>query len=989
MEISYQDPEGKMLEPALESQAGCFYEGTYIGPQLTVDKRDPVILSMMTGSVPSAKEGAIPCFEVCPEYELVVEEENFLPGSFQWKKKDDRIAMSEWSVFYEGGTRKNKMRFRPKEEGFYSLSYEIRDGSGRKCNGSLVFLVDSSPPELKISVDPGSACSRYSYEDYPMISGKPITFSLEASDPVSGVGSIRYVFWSPKGKETEENVTNEEKGKDFRIKIELPREDFCGWITATCTDRMGHTGKTISSPVFLWESRGMFDARKSLKLSYSQAEYTDENRRIKYYKEAPVVRADGANDYAGIRESYLKVIYGEDGQVRSQDYRSAKKITSTFHQEIILTPEDYEESCREKPVVVLTGFTDNAGYEIEKKKGRYGIVVDHLPPVVAIDFRYGDQELTQEGGTYYNHVISAIVTVTDWNFNPAATCWKISGKRDGYTLGSWHGEGRKHWCKIDFRADGSYRLGLTVSDYSGNTASCSNGKEFTIDRTEPDLLLWMDKSKACHKKYYSGSEMVYILVKDDNVSKDMIHLRTGNGRVGKISPVHTFSHPFLRENEKRGWKIYSYAVEDEGLYRMSCYCEDKAGNPSGKKTLSTFVVDKTPPEIDWQNLADGVTFTGKVIPGVSVRDPNLDDSRCRLGLYYGDGTRAANLERYMIMTGKKHQLKTFRWSDFPTEKRYDNQYLMKITAWDLAGNQLPQQEITFYVDRYGARYQLSEETTAYLDNYYNNQEQDITVKAYSLHPLKTEILINYNREDLHALGPEDYKEEVEILTEQEKKEDNPVLPAIHKGWYQTTYTIAKDVFVEEGDYSIALRSRETDGRPGRISGGASGEDGDILTESETILWTGPVEFAIDKTPPSVVIGGLDQDSYVADRKEYTITALDNMRLKKVRLSVRREEESRGKTILLTEKDFRENHSISSELSSYEGYQILAYDAWDYAGNKSSARDESDEKRVLVSGSPLFHFYHRHRLGLAMWLLFIYIAAIPGILLTRRYFFDIF
>ena len=229
----------------------------------------------------------------------------------------------------------------------------------------------------------------------------------------------------------------------------------------------------------------------------------------------------------------------------------------------------------------------------------------------------------------------------------------------------------------------------------------------------------------------------------------------------------------------------------------------------------------------------------------------------------------------------------------------------------------------------------------------------------------------------------------EILTDQGKKEDNPVLPAIHKGWYQTTYTIAKDVFAEEGDYSIALRSRETDGRPGRISGGTSGEDGDILTESETILWTGPVEFAIDKTPPSVVIGGLDQDSYLADRKEYTITALDNMRLKKVRLSVRKEEESRGKTILLTEKDFRENHSISSELSSYEGYQILAYDAWDYAGNKRSARDGSDEKRVLVSGSPLFHFYHRHRLGLAMWLLFIYIASIPGILLTRRYFFDIF
>ena len=970
LEIDYQDPGGLGLEPALETQAGCFYGGTYVGPHLTVDKKDPEVLSMTPSLVPLAMEGEVPCFEECPEYELLIEEENFHPGNFRWKKGGDKIAMSEWSVFYEEGRRKNRVSFSPKEEGFYSLPYEILDGSGRKCSGSLSFLVDRSSPELKISVDPGSPCFRYSYEDFPIISGSPMTFSLEALDPGSGIRSIRYMFLSPEGKAAEEVMVNEGKEKDFRIKIQLPREDFCGWITAACTDRMGHSSRTVTSPVFLWESRGTFDARKSLKISYSQAVYTDEENRIKYYREAPVVRAEGANEYAGVRESYLKVSQGEDGQTRSQDYRPAKKITSSFQQEFVLSPEDYEDSCRDKPAKVLAGFQDNAGYET-RKKGRYGIVVDHLPPEITVEFREGGQAGAHPEGAYYKEAISAIVTVTDWNFNPSATCWKISGRPGGYHLGNWHGEGRKHWCRIDFQSDGTYGFGLTASDYSGNSASYHSGEEFTIDRTPPQVLLWMDQSKACHKKYYSGTEMVYILVKEDNGSKDMIHLNTGKGAEGKITPVYSSSLSFLRENEKRGWKIYSYEAKDEGTYRLSCYCEDRAGNRSGKKTLAPFVVDKTPPRIDWQDLREGFTFTGKVTPKITVLDSNLDDSRCRLDLCYGDGSRAINLERYLIMTGKKHQLKTFHCSDFPREKKYDNKYLMRISACDLAGNQLEEGEISFCVDRFGARYQLPEETAAYLENYYNNQEQDISVTAYSLHPLETEILINYNREDLHELGPEDYEEKAEILREGEEK-DNPVLPAIHEGWYQTTYTIAKEVFGEEGDYNITLRSREEEGK----------------TESETILWTGPIGFAIDKTPPNVMIGGLDQENYVASRKEYTVTALDNMRLKKVRLSLRKEEEPRGKTILLTEKDFRENHSITSELASYKGYQILSYDAWDYAGNKISAGEESGEKRVLVSDSPLFLFYHKHRLGLALWLLFISLLAVPGILLTRRYFFGI-
>ena len=976
LEISYLDPGGRSLEPALEYQGGCFCEGTYVSPHLTVDKKAPLITGISPDLLPCSLVGEMPCFEENPEYELVVEEENFHPGDFRWKKSEQIIAMSDWEVFYEKGIRKNRLRFHTKEEGFYSLSYEIKDGSGGKCIGDISFLVDRTGPELKISPDSGSGCFRYSYEDIPLISGNPMTFTLLASDTGSGIRSVRYSFWNKDGMIADGVKDVEGEEKECRWKITLPQEDFCGWITASCTDSMGHCSESVTSPVFLWESRKMFDARTSWKISYSDPEYTDEENRIRYYKEEALIRLDGKNDYAGVKESHLKAEFGKEDRIKSQGYASLKKTTSSFHQEIRLSPEEYEESCRERPIRVSAVFQDNAGYETGEKKGKYGIVIDHLSPVIALDFQDGDQEAPYQGGTCYNRARSAIITVTDWNFNPSSTRWNISGNKRGYSLGGWHGDGNKHWCKIDFQSDGTYRVGLTVSDYSGNTVSFKSKDEFTIDRTPPELLLWMDTSRERNKKYYAGTEMVYILMKDENGSKNQIHLHTGKGTEGKTTPVHSPALTFLRENEKRGWKVYSYAASKEGTYHISCYCRDKAGNRSPKRTIAPFVVDKTPPEIKWSNLYDEITYTGKVMPRISVSDRNLDDSLCRLDLCYGNGSRAVKPESYMMMTGEKHKKKTFHWKDFPREKKYDNKYTLRISVCDLAGNKPADRELTFYVDRFGPRYQLPEETENYLEDYYHNQEQDILVTALSLHPLQTDVLVNYNNEDFYTLGPDDCKEEVQVLTGMEEGEYDQILPAIYQGWYRTTYTIAGRAFAEEGNYSITLRSRET-------------KDSRFLTESENVLWTDPIEFVIDKTPPNVIIGGLDQETYVTGRKDYTITAIDNMRLKKVRLSVRKEEENRGKIILFTEEDFKENHSVSSELTAYNGYQILGYDAWDYAGNKISSRGRPGEKKVLVTASALFHFYHRHRTGLALCLLFLSVVPVAGILLTRKYFFDIF
>ena len=964
LEIGYTDLLGQSLVPSGEEQKGCFGGGIYRGPHYTLDKQDPVIESITTEAVPRKTVNGLPCFDEAPEYEIVIAEENFHPDNFRFTGAGEGIRPGLWETFCQGGVRKNKMRFTPEAEGRYEIRCETGDGSGRKGGGVVAFLVDRSLPRLNLSLADSSRIFRYPYDKVEIFSPDRIMFTARASDDVSGIASIRYTYRNREGKVTEVVKENREEG-DYEIGISLDRDDFCGRITAVCTDQMGYESEAVESPVFLWESPERARAENRMNLVYPEAAYTDQTHKIKYYREAPGLTLFCRNSYAGIRDSYIKTVYRGKEREEKKEYHHKKKISYEKKQSILLDPSDYATSQGTDPVEILCGFTDNAGYRTGEVRGDYKVVVDNLFPEVSLHF-------TDEGeSAYYPGPRSAVVTVTDRNFRPSAVRWDISGDKGGYTIGSWQGKGDRHWCTLSFNQDGSYRVGLTVTDYAGNTTDYRQSRPFVIDQTAPSLILWMDRAEAKNGSYYRKAQKVYLLVRDENVPGSGIHLYDGKGGRLKAAPEDQLPSPYLKDARKRGWDIWSFTAEEERTYRISASCRDLAGNLSGKVSLAPFVVDKTPPEVSFPGALSGITYTGEVTPEIRIWDRNMDRSQCQASLCYTDMTAAEKAGQYMFRDDSGEGTVRFYWKDLPREKKYDNRYLLRVSACDLAGNHSPVRELSFCVDRFGSRFVLPEDTLARLEKYYGNREREISFTVYSLHPLLTEVTVTRDQEEYFSLDEKELKIEEKRLTGSEEGEGGGVLPAVFKGWYRTRCRIPEEVFAQEGDYHVTLRSREKDPR----------NPGDYLTESGNELWTVPLNFTVDKTPPSVRIGGLDKDNYAVDQKAYTVTAMDNTLLKRVKIYIRRKEGEQ--VIFLNGKDFQENHSINGYLSSWPGEQVIGYEAWDYAGNRISARENGREKKVLVMKPSIGRTWYIHREKIAAILLILCLSGLLLFILTRK------
>ena len=963
--LSYltESADGSVLEAGDSSgQQACFTEGSYLSPEITVDETGPVIesVSPLTEADRQCQreDGMVPCYQDAAEYEILIAEENFnasyLQISYRTSSSQTRSGqisasdLSSWQSCYEDGVRKNSGILKVTEEGEYTCLIRVRDGSGLLSQEYLLhFIVDHTEPRISLSPTEDRNCLRLHYADVSLYANQPISCRIKAEDDGSGLAAICYRYEDADGILQEEEIRTDDVNS-YSAEISLKADDFCGWITAWAVDGLGRKSQVIKSPVMLWESQKQADQSLKLELLLPQAIYKDEKNHILYYKKAPTITLQSQNLYAGIRRIRLSYRWKGQTQEQTEDYDQASEITYETEARLKLKAEDYTGSNRENPITLSAYSLDNAGYSKEKKTD-YDLVIDHTAPSIQVSY-------SQEG-EYFSANRSALITVTDANFDPEATVWKIRGDSSGYEIGSWQGEGRKHWCRVDFTGDGTYQIGLCASDYAQNRRTWQDPEAFIIDKTAPQIYLWMNQEDVSHKKYYAHAKKIYLCVKDDHINRDGVVLwNRGEGRL-RLTEEKGSSLPLASFTGEGGWKVYSCKVSEEGVYRLHSSCQDLAGNRSQIVRMPEFVLDLTAPELDMERLSDGISYTNQVNPLIRIRDLNLDKDSCKLDLYYEDGSQACSLEKLLIREEEKGQV-TLYWQDFPRGEKTDNRYRLRITGSDLAGNVWKGEDITFYVDRYGSRYQLDQATTELIRKYYLKEEQDITVKAYSLHPLHSSVTVIYNNEEYLTLGQEDYEESERILGGREDLSGIKGLPGRVGGWYETTYRISKRVFTEEGDYQIFLHSQEVDLR-----------DHHILTESENNLWTESLQFAIDKTPPSVEIGGLEEEDYDAASRKYTITAWDKGRLKKVRIYVRKCGGYGAESVqIYTEKDFNDLHSIQAELQAYAGYQILGYEAWDYAGNKISSRENGSERRILLMEQSPLRVCYRYPIACGLILL---------------------
>ena len=997
-QVEYSDPAGHVLRAEKDSETeNCLVKGEYEGPLYTIDNTAPVLRDFSYRRKSEQTAGERDYFREKPVIVVEIEEENFNQTDFSLRDVmtwadgsrvrpvcDEEDYVIVWNCSYENGRRINKAMITVEEEANHTLSGWVRDICGQ---GSTVQMAectyDTTPPSVQIRV--WGEEYFIPYKTYQYFGREPFTVSVTAKDKISGVQTISCRYHGEKVPETDgapvlyENENIKEKSGDlseYQVEFSVLQEDFKGKISVQAADLTGWKSEEASSPGLLLTSQAVHQRSSSISLKVSEADYTDEEKKVKYYRHPVMVTAKAQDSHAGVSQLTLSV-YGQEQKEKESEERKGsgaggknvnaeerksltEKKRASAEQDILYEEEvslriqtdSFQGSSAENPLEIMAELRDNAGCLSSKWYEEYRIVTDSEKPKIQVAYDTSDSK----NGMYYGHGRTATVTVWDRNFNPDAVRWDISGSNQKYQIGNWTREKEKYQCQVRFDEDGkNYRIKVTVEDYAGNQSVWNEDRPFTIDKTPPVVEMKMDITQASNGMYYRKPQEVTFLVQDKNLDISTAALCFENdGRQGK--PLH------LSQTEKDQYSA-SIIYKEDGEYRVWFQCTDLAGNVSRTEKELRFVIDRTDPVLQVEGVGDKMSYTGEVRPAVAIADNNLDRQAVFVQIEKtGTGESAESVWKPSVRnrrwgdsqgTGEKNAAfgKQFAWNTLPRREEMDGIYRLQAYARDLAGNQVSLGKgITFTVNRFGSVYTLQERLWAILETGYMRQEEGIVITEYSVNPVDTRITIlkdNQNWRELHmeyAL-PDSAKRKNSFSREQKTGDgryavlSDKVTSGNKKGWYVKRHYISGENFKEEGTYQITLDS------VGYVMEGGVRK---TIKETSSTLRGAPIFFTVDKTPPVVQIGGLEKEFYEGETHPFVITVMDNCDFAYMDMEIWQEGGSESQRLIrILPEDLKSNHSVVKKLKASEEPQLIRYRAWDKAGNCLDSEKTGEEIRCVV------------------------------------------
>ena len=397
--------------------------------------------------------------------------------------------------------------------------------------------------------------------------------------------------------------------------------------------------------------------------------------------------------------------------------------------------------------------------------------------------------------------------------------------------------------------NGSFLFALEKRDETGTLLAQSEKQTVTY---EVDDLPPAGLRILANEKMLSGwtNETTYyhndVFIKLTGYSDGHSGIRSVRYLIGEIQDgiVQTLSAiESDYEKQKNLWKPGTGAeVKKEGAYQVFARVEDQVGN-TAYFGGSTIVIDKTTPRITIEGVSDQSANNGSLKLRIQCEDEYYWKGSLEATLI-GEGNGEKKLRYERKKTDKGEQLV---FEPFPVKKEWDDFYVLYISAGDRAGN-IAAREIHFSVNRFGSVYALGKETRRQINHYYNNQPFDVEIREINLDSLNDAQLTVTRDGELRVLNPDrDYSV---------KKIDGK------SGYKEYRYIIPAKFFEDEGAYAVSLNSKD-----------AAGNEGDNKLQKKYI------EFVIDKTPPSIMIAGIDDKSFYPEKdRAVVVEARDNMAL---------------------------------------------------------------------------------------------------------------
>lgn len=280
----------------------------------------------------------------------------------------------------------------------------------------------------------------------------------------------------------------------------------------------------------------------------------------------------------------------------------------------------------------------------------------------------------------------------------------------------------------------------------------------------------------------------------------------------------------------------SFQLGEDGDYQISITYQDKSGNTMETYESHQITVDSTAPVISIEKIADKTAYNKEIIGfKIDVDDVNFDLSSFKpllTGIVHEESGRFAkkdfsDLGRIETVESGKHYEYVI---DNITE---DAIYTLSCEVKDLSLNVTSEmnvvensnnamKKVMFSVNRNGSTFMLDEPTQELVENYYVQKVEDaVVLQEVNCDPI-TQHFVTVNGDAL--------KEDSQYIVRGGEGEN---------AWYQYDYVIDKELFVDEGNYTVVVST---------------------VDKAENMAYSDiknvETSFVVDRTAPVVTVSGL-------------------------------------------------------------------------------------------------------------------------------------
>lgn len=815
----------------------------------------------------------------------------------------------------------------------YTLGLVYRDLAGNEAvYDTRYFTVDKTAPTGSMTIEDNSGTAKTWIQWIQQVFFDIFTqsqkgVSMTSADETAGVASTQYYKYHPDSESrhtfdglSTQNLDSISSWSDgYSTSVNADEQVI---VYEKITDRAGNVTYINNQEGVIADNTS--PTAPEIKITAAEPAQGIYNASVPFTID--VTDPENGGTYAGLKEVSYEIT--NNGKVtQSGNYNSDLSDPTARVHNIHRSETVNAELNNSNHVTIKVKAVDYAGNQSEATKD---LKIDITHPEVTITFDLNNPL----NGKYYKTTRTATISVKERNFDTNAVDLKITNTDgtmpsvSGWSISSQAGESDDaiNTCRVEFSADGDYNMTMQCKDQAGNESNTVKVDEFTIDKTIPVISVSYDNNSAAIPGYYNANRTATITIKEHNFNAAEV-----NSQITAALQGSGISAPGVG-----GWSnsgdthTASVTFSDDGDYTFDIDYTDLAGNAAADYTQDSFTVDKTKPEVEFFDIEDKSANNGVVAPGVKYSDVNYLESGVEIKI---EGAEHESKE----LTGSRSSIangESIKMNDFEYTQDNDDVYTMTAVISDKAGNKT-EKKIMFSVNRFGSNYSFSDTTKEFLDEVYSNSAKDLVITETNVDSLVFNG-ISYSLDNK--------------TTELKQGTDYTVKETGGEGsWKQYTYTIKKENFEKEGRYSVTIDS----------------EDKATNTMNNKVKERN-INFVIDKTPPTVVITGIEESSYRADSRDMSVNVSDNTAVKRLDIMVD------GKSVATySQEDVKEaGGKIVYTLNSSNSKQKVKAVAVDMADNEAT----SDNHNILITTNLFIQYINNKPLFIGSIIALVLIAG---------------